>query len=1475
MELPPGQPAPGESSVLRVEIVPWPGGSEDPHDLPEIVPVGVMILFTPPGVAEQRTAHLTTLADLMELLREDSGGPAREMAREVICDAVADAALARQSSRTRIAVRLLVAEILAVDAAEPERALSVARTALEEARATEPPGSAAGAEAALRLGRLLIHLGADDEHRDAGLRLLEESAGVPGSRFRGDALAAISTGLVQRFVHSKDLSHLQRAITAARSAVDEASPNSPDERGRETDLGAMLTARFQASQDGDDLREAVKVLSGAVDASPEDDPQLASRRHLLLETLRMSIHRRPSRSDLDLLIATLGATAQGDETGPEMRRELLRELAHVLDLRWQHYQRLPDLRHSTDVLTELLDETADDDPMRPELLAALAMAVFRQAETGGDASSIDRSLTLINEALALPPPEPQQTVVYQRHLAVILRARAARDRRPEDLEQAITLLENCVATAHADGFGGVSQPLGSLGLALLARYELGGAATSDPNQADEQSRTGDLDRAIEALASAAAAPDDNAYGRVTALKNLLHAVGIRYTASGRPDDLAWLSDLGRQLRKATEDDASITGVSTTRHLAVTLEDRLDAIADPSTLDEAVAVLEREFSQAEPGSAHAYETGVNLALNLWRSYVARGGAEALRRAIALLEDAVAHLPPGSRDRAEALGMLGMCLRDRYIHDGVSADLDQAVSCHNEALPSYDPGEEKYAEIAGNLALALWDRYGRTGNLHDLDRSIALLDTVLDSPPQATVRLTGVLNTLGIALRDRYHSTRDPRDLHRAVEVHERASDLPAAARLTSGGVLNNYGAALMDRYRTTHDLTDLLRAVDVFEQSLDVAHPESPNRPRFLVNLAGGLQARYDRLRDVKDLDRAIELTGNALAEAPPGWVNMSTSLMSLATLLHMRYRQLGRRHDRRAALEAYRKGCRSGLNAQAGATLRSARSWLEWVFQEGAWDDAAEAAGVAGEAMIRLFESQYGRTHKERWLRTARGIPSLSAYVLAAKEEQQKAVVALESGRALQMSEVLERDRAQLDDLIGEGHVRLVERYRRANDAWADQLRSGESRDTIDPDTASFAPEHALEQSRRELDEAITMIRAVRPGFLRPSTFADVVTAARTAPLVYLATTNAGGVALLVRADGTTETVWLPDLTERDVTRRVSDLRRAHDGCSRDPAVWRGTLDAVCSWLWDHVMAAVLDRLGPAARAILIPAGTLGLLPLHAAWTADASRPTGRRYAVDDCSLAYAPNARSVKAAQDIADRAVTESLLTVEDPRPSKQTPLPFTVPEVAAARACFPTAKGFSREAATVADVTAALPAFRVHHFACHGIANLSEPLKSALILADDEPLTLEALLRLRLLGEDSEGVRLVVLSSCESLIPGLELPDEVVSLPTGLLQSGAAGVMATQWAVTGLATSLLMGRFHRERRVDPAVSPATALRSAQQWLRDTTNGEKLADLRADDVLPREAVRPWRRELLRKPPHERSFAHLSEWAAFSHVGV
>jgi CHAT domain-containing protein len=95
---------------------------------------------------------------------------------------------------------------------------------------------------------------------------------------------------------------------------------------------------------------------------------------------------------------------------------------------------------------------------------------------------------------------------------------------------------------------------------------------------------------------------------------------------------------------------------------------------------------------------------------------------------------------------------------------------------------------------------------------------------------------------------------------------------------------------------------------------------------------------------------------------------------------------------------------------------------------------------------------------------------------------------------------------------------------------------------------------------------------------------------------------------------------------------------------------------------------------------------------------------------------------------------------------------------------------------------------------HLSCHGRVELSMPLDSALLLSNDEQLTVRDLLGLRLTA------RLAVLSACETAVPGIELLDEVVSWPSGLLQAGVAGVAASLWSVTDQRTMLLMVDFYR---------------------------------------------------------------------------
>lgn len=417
-----------------------------------------------------------------------------------------------------------------------------------------------------------------------------------------------------------------------------------------------------------------------------------------------------------------------------------------------------------------------------------------------------------------------------------------------------------------------------------------------------------------------------------------------------------------------------------------------------------------------------------------------------------------------------------------------------------------------------------------------------------------------------------------------------------------------------------------------------------------------------------------------------------------------------------------------------------------------------------------------------------------------------------------------------------------------------------------------------IRAARAELDAVIKEIRQV-PGhedFLAPPTFEDVARVADACPLVYLAAAEPGGLALIVRGADVVH-VPLDGLTAAVLREQVEAHLDVYAGYRADPdagyARWNVSLTEVTGWLWDEAMGPVLAGLGEATEVVLVAGGLLGLLPLHAAWAPDASRRTGRRYVLDSVSVSYAPNARSLYAARRLAAETPPSRLLAIADPAPVPAIPLPMARYEALIAAAAFPAAHRTlaGREATFLSFEWGAAKA-DVLHLACHGLANLESPLDSGLLLAGGR-VTLRRLLELRL------RVRLAVLSACETAMPGTDLPDEVVALPTGLLQAGVAGVVASGWAVPDRATAMLMAEFYRgwwwERQ-----APVAALRSAQRWLRDTTNAEKIShfqqavDDRAGWLPPGVAQRfiGW---LGLYTPDKLSNADIHHWGAFAHIGA
>ena len=291
-------------------------------------------------------------------------------------------------------------------------------------------------------------------------------------------------------------------------------------------------------------------------------------------------------------------------------------------------------------------------------------------------------------------------------------------------------------------------------------------------------------------------------------------------------------------------------------------------------------------------------------------------------------------------------------------------------------------------------------------------------------------------------------------------------------------------------------------------------------------------------------------------------------------------------------------------------------------------------------------------------------------------------------------------------------------------------------------------------------------------------------------------------------------------------------------------------------------------------RAItLIPTGLLSLLPLHAAWTPDEDRPTGRRYALDELLFTYAPSATALRElGRRRQDASGFDTLLAVDNPDGT----LHYSFLEVQAARE----QPGWQRVThlpkgeATRQAVAEAMREHAVWYFSTHGQAGWTDPLAGRLTLADG-PWTAREIL------DRAWGPGLAVLSACEVGVPGLKLPEEVVGLPTVFVQAGAAGVVATLWAVNEVSTALLMARFWELWR-EEGLGPAGALRAAQQWLRDSTPEELQAYLRRRTPFeespapspPTKLLSPETAARLEIHLPRHSFGHPHHWAAFTYTG-
>lgn len=504
--------------------------------------------------------------------------------------------------------------------------------------------------------------------------------------------------------------------------------------------------------------------------------------------------------------------------------------------------------------------------------------------------------------------------------------------------------------------------------------------------------------------------------------------------------------------------------------------------------------------------------------------------------------------------------------------------------------------------------------------------------------------------------------------------------------------------------------------------------------------------------------------------------------------------------------------------------------------------DRWSEAGTAALTIIRRFpvliaEPIAQKDVRER-LDKVDGIGDLAAYALAMAGRYREAMVAADEGRAQLLRNHLRFIEAALSP---EKRVKLESARRRLADARAEFERTrNDARMLMDTNRSL----HAVSSAHRDFTVELENCGLHSRDQAIHDDWEDLAAASpKNHAVVMICITTFGAVAFVVPG-GTSEpqahhTLFLNGFT----TGRFRELLRNGDnsGWLDGYAAFRmnlekteggGSADGIDAWdriigktlemLWHELMEPIDKKLRtpefclpPQCEVSLIVPGRLSLLPLHAAgrWTQD-------RW---DCFLdrwipTYCPSvsvlarllARRIEPLPDALLLAITdptENINAVYNPAVSY-----------------FEVFTELAGKEASLKAVAEALPSADYISFFCHGEWNPNEPEQSALILANDERLSLAVLSELT-----AHRHPFIALAACETSLPGFdEAPDEHQGLPAAFLRAGARAVAATFWPVFAhVAHQILSGLFEKHRR--GGLRPSEALRASIIAMRDGMRNEE----------------------------------------------
>jgi CHAT domain-containing protein/tetratricopeptide (TPR) repeat protein len=1266
---------------------------------------------------------------------------------------------------------------------------------------------------------------------DLALEALAES---PADRnITPDVFENLGVLFAHRYRTQQDINDLQAAITWAEQGA-EGTPTGNPHPARircHINLASYLISRYEASQDQEDLHEAVKRVEKAFMAVVVAPPRIenALALHETAKKAKGCLEKSGDRSGHSISGRVLGQEASAvTQTQPAFtaaeqalaqtplgepnRAERLESLCILLR---SMIERVPDLPRAIVWLEEAVASTPLNHPDRAGYLINLARLLELKFERTGSLEDLDTAILRHEQAVNLTPLNNPQRADHLSDLSVVLGRRFERTGSLDDLEMAILRGEEAVAmTATSLDHPQRAIYLKRLGGNLGRRFTRLGAMD-------------DLNRAIVCCEEAVAANPLGHADRAGSLNNLCVLLVLRFERTSALDDI----------------DTAIV--------------RAQEVVDITPLN-------------NPNRAMFLD---NLGGDFGLRFERTGALDDLEMAISRCEEAVAATPLDHPERASRMSKLGVFLGRRFERTGALHDLEMAISRAEEAVATTPLNQPRRAVFLNSLGSHLGLRFERTGALADLEMAILRCKQAVAATPLNYPQRPMRLSNLGHFHRLKFERTRSVDDLEMAIVRCEEAVAATSRDHPNRPIYLDSLSNILARRLRRTEAQDDLESAILRSEEAVAATSLDHPNRPTYLDNLGHRFILKFARTAAVDDLQMAILRCEEAVVATPLDHADRARRLYNLGNHLCLRHKSTGDRHDCIRAIGYFTDS--AGLHS-ASPTLRiqAAMAAAPLLVQCNNWTGASGITEAAVNLLPRLSPRSLIQSDQQHLMQTCSGLASsAAAFALQTGKSASDSARLLELGRGV-ISTLHFETRTDLVDLR-QKHPKEAEEFERLRD----QLDSPSEQQSASTELAKDTPSTSRRNlASMQLDSVILKIRELHgfENFLLPPTTIDLMKVASPRQPCVIINVSFRCDAFIIEQHNI-RAFTLTKLN-KDEVQRWAYLLRSH-------RLHKSEMLRMLNWLWDAVAGPVLDELGFTQtvadsselrpHVCWIPTGALCRLPIHAAGyhTGDFSRTV-----LDRVTSSYSPSVKALLYAlqnKGLRDKAQSIGLdkfvLTcMETTQGLLNRHLPFAKVEIEELGRILQRSliSPVQLESPTRAQVLEQLPGCKVFHFAGHGQSHSADPSKSSLLVADwqQTPLTVKDLVALKL---HQNPPFLAYLSACSTGDNQVELLlDEGIHLMGACQLAGFQHVIGSLWEVSDshcvkAATSVYDGIL-RAKMSDASVarslhSAVLNLRGGPDRIGETAGGA------SRDALPLEAEK--RQETGIQDPRI--------WAAYIHMGI